>query len=149
MRFLPVPVSPAHRWIAFNSVGAIGFAVQMGVLFLLVSIAGWHYLPATALAVEAAVLHNFIWHEKWTWADRAMANRKDRFRRLAYFHLANGIVSVAGNVLLMRFFVGTLEMHYLSANVIAIALCAVLNFLAGDRLVFQSVGDPSRVEDKQ
>jgi len=143
MKFLPVPVSPVHRWIAFNSVGAIGFVLQMGALFLMVSIAGWHYLPATALAVEAAVLHNFIWHENWTWADRAMANRKGWFRRLVCFQLANGLVSITGNVLLMHFFVGALKLHYVPANLIAIALCAVVNFLAGDRLVFRSVGNPS------
>ena len=30
-----------------------------------------HYLPATALAVEATtVLHSFVWHQRWTWRDR-------------------------------------------------------------------------------
>ena len=143
MKYLPVPASPFYRWIVFNSVGAMGFLVQMSVLFVSVSIAGLHYLPATALAVEAAVLHNFLWHENWTWADRAKASRNRWFRRIVYFHLANGLVSMAGNMLLMRYFVGTLEMHYIPANLIAIALCAVLNFLAGDRLVFRSGGNPS------
>lgn len=143
MKFLPIPTSPLYRWIAFNSVGVIGFILQMSMLFLLVNIAGLHYLLAAALAVEAAVLHNFLWHEKWTWADRTAASENGWFRRLVYFHLANGLVSIVGNVLLMRFFVGTLEMHYMLANVIAIALCAVLNFLAGDRLVFRSAGESS------
>lgn len=138
MRFLPVPKSPIYRWFAFNSVGALGFLVQMSMLFLLVSIAGMHYLLATALAVEAAVLHNFLWHENWTWADRVRSCNNGWFRRLVYFHLANGLVSIAGNVLLVRYLVGTLEMYYMLANVIAIALCAVLNYLAGDRLVFRS-----------
>jgi len=143
MRFIPVPTSPLYRWIAFNFVGVMGFLVQMSTLFLLVHMAGVHYLPATALAVETALLHNFFWHEKWTWADRASASRKGWFRRLVYFHLANGLVSIVGNVLLMRFFVGTLEMHYLPANMIAIAMCAVLNFLAGDRLVFRRIEESS------
>ena len=143
MRFLPVPASPVYRWIVFNSVGVMGFVVQMSLLYLLAHFAGLHYLLATALAVEAAVLHNFVWHENWTWADRATANRNGWFKRLGWFHLANGVVSIAGNVLLMRFFVGTLGMYYMPANIIAIALCAVLNFLAGDRLVFRDFGNPS------
>ena len=28
------------------------------------------YLTATALAVELAVLNNFVWHQLWTWRDR-------------------------------------------------------------------------------
>jgi len=126
-----------YRWIVFNAVGAMGFVLQMSALFLMVHFAGLHYIPATALAVEAAILHNFLWHEKWTWADRAKSDKEGWFRRLVYFHLANGIVSLTGNILLMRFFVGTLGMHYVPANVIAIVICAMVNFLAGDRLVFR------------
>ena len=126
MKYLPVPASPFYRWIVFNSVGANGISRKLRC-FVLVSIAGLHYLPATALAVEAAVLHNFLWHENWTWADREKVNRNRWFRRIVYFHLAN-VVSMAGNMLLMRYFVGTLEMHYIPSNLIAIALCAVLNF---------------------
>ncbi|SPE37485.1 GtrA family protein [Candidatus Sulfopaludibacter sp. SbA6] len=31
---------------------------------------GLGYLPATALAVETAVLPNFIWHDRFTWKGR-------------------------------------------------------------------------------
>ena len=54
--------------------GLIGFALQLGVLALLLRL-GLHYLAATALAVELAVLHNFAWHERWTWRDRPPAGR--------------------------------------------------------------------------
>jgi putative flippase GtrA len=142
MKYFSVTGSRMHRWIVFNAVGAMGFAVQMSALYLLVHFAGLHYLPATALAVETAVLHNFIWHENWTWIDRSKGDRTGRFKRLVYFHLANGIVSIAGNVLLMRIFAGMLKMHYITASVFSLALCAVLNFLAGDRLVFRSFREP-------
>jgi putative flippase GtrA len=42
----------------------------------------------------------------------------------------------------MRLFMGTLPINYLEANVMAIAICAVLNFIASDRLVFRDT--PSR-----
>jgi putative flippase GtrA len=29
-----------------------------------------NYLLATALAVETAVIHNFLWHQRFTWSDR-------------------------------------------------------------------------------
>ena len=40
------------------------------------------------LAVEAAILHNFLWHERWTWSDRAAAGR--RLDRLAAFQRHRG-----------------------------------------------------------
>jgi len=50
------------RWIRFNLVGAMGAMVQAGLLFLLTERARVDYLTATGLAVEAAILHNFVWH---------------------------------------------------------------------------------------
>jgi putative flippase GtrA len=57
------------RAAAFVIVGALGFVVQIAALAALLA-AGCPYLIATAAAVEVAVLHNFAWHERWTWADR-------------------------------------------------------------------------------
>jgi putative flippase GtrA len=126
----------ARRWLKFNLVGAIGIGVQLGVLAALKT-AGIHYLLATALAVEAAVLHNFVWHERYTWADRGSVTLGETLRQLLKFHVANGAVSLAGNVGLMRLLVGTAHLQYLLANIIAIAACGVANFLLGDRLVFK------------
>jgi len=58
-----------HRLIKFSAVGGIGVAVQLGMLALF-SAMSIHYLPATALAVECVVLHNFLWHWHFTWSDR-------------------------------------------------------------------------------
>ncbi|MGH9308345.1 MAG: GtrA family protein, partial [Vicinamibacterales bacterium] len=46
-----------QRWIRFNGVGALGIAVQLGLLAWLVRVLAVHHLAATAIAVEAAVLH--------------------------------------------------------------------------------------------
>src|SRR5256885_16206617 len=87
------------RFVRFNAVGVAGFALQLVVLWLLVR-AGVHYLAATAVAVEAAILHNFAWHERWTWRDRPAGGRS-RLARLARFHAVNGTVSLAGRLLLL------------------------------------------------
>jgi len=128
--------SGLQRWLIFNSVGAIGIVVQMIVLFALTHCANVGYLVATVVAVESAVVHNFLWHERWTWADRITGDRSFLSRFIA-FHLANGVLSLGGNLILMRFFVGKLGMNFMCANALAIAICSLLNFLAGDRLVFR------------
>jgi putative flippase GtrA len=127
-----------RRWLKFNSVGAIGVGVQLSVLTLLAGQLGLNYLLATALAVETAVLHNFVWHEKWTWADRFDAQgRRGWLPRLAQFNLTTGAVSIVGNLMFMRLFVGLLGIHFLLANLMTIATCSILNFLVSDRIVFQ------------
>ena len=128
--------NPLRRWPAFCAVGALGIAVQLGALHFLVHFLRIHYLAATGLAVEAAVLHNFVWHKRWTWASRNIDGLKETFKRLALFHLTNGIVSIAGNLLWMRLLVGTMGWNYLPANMTTIAAGSLLNFWAGERIVF-------------
>jgi dolichol-phosphate mannosyltransferase len=122
------------RWTMFNLVGMAGFCLQLAVLAVLLRV-GWHYLAASALAVETAVLHNFVWHERWTWRDRA-AHGPARWRRLTRFHLLNGTVSLAGNLSLMWVLAGLLHVPPIPANAISVALCALVNFAASERLVF-------------
>lgn len=143
------------RWGKFNLVGAIGIGVQFAALFLLKSVVHFSVLVATAIAVEAAVLHNFVWHERFTWADRIVRNaNEDRsvnrrapnrsllspgfLRRLWRFHLANGAVSIAGNIAMMKVLVDLGHLNYLAANAMAIAVCALVNFLLSDQWVFEN-----------
>jgi putative flippase GtrA len=125
------------RWLKFNAVGALGIGVQLVVLLTLNS--GFHlsYLLATALAVEAAVLHNFLWHERYTWAERVQQSWRTSLPRLLRFNLTTGGVSIAGNLALMKLMVGVGHMNYLVANAIAIALCSLSNFLLSEVWVFK------------
>ncbi len=126
-----------RRWATFNVVGIMGMGVQIATLVMLQSWSLMDYLPSTALAVEAAILHNFVWHERWTWGDRTASPDSSRWARLLRFNLTIGALSIGENLLFMELLVGRLEIHYLVANLITIASCSVLNFVASDRLVFR------------
>jgi putative flippase GtrA len=124
-----------QRFVRFAVVGALGIVVQVAALALLVGL-GSQYLAATGVAVEAAVLHNFAWHQRYTWRDRASLGAKQIGVRMARFHLSNGLISIAGSLLLMRWLVGELGLGVIVANLVTIAVCSVGNFLASDRWVF-------------
>ena len=113
------------RWLKFNAVGMAGALAQLVTLSALAA-AGVHYLLATAIAVEAAILHNYFWHTRWTWRDRPQ-------RSLLRFHLANGLVSLVSNLAWMRLLEG---LPLVLANLIAITMTSLVNFLLGDRYVF-------------
>jgi putative flippase GtrA len=127
----------ATRWTRFNAVGAVGVAVQLGVLAVTMRVWGWHYLVATAIAVEAAVLHNFFWHQRWTWRDRPAVSRRIVLARLLQFQLLNGVISLAGNLGLMALLTAAFGLKPLLANAIAIAACSLVNFVASEMLVFR------------
>ena len=130
------PRRMTRRWCIFNAVGAMGAAVQLLALAALTRLLGVDGPIATALAVEAAILHNFLWHERWTWGER-VADPGGWWLRLARFNLVAGAVSITANVGLTAFYAATLGIDYLLANVLAIGSCSVLTFLASDRLVFR------------
>jgi putative flippase GtrA len=135
------PPSWVVRWLKFNAVGGIGIAVQTGALWLLMNAAHLEYRAADAMAVEMAVLHNFVWHEHWTWRDRT-ANHGGIHRgwagRLLRFNLSNGVISIVVNVSAIWLLAGYFGWPKLVANFAGIAAGAVANYLASDRFVFSS-----------
>jgi putative flippase GtrA len=124
------------RVSAFAGVGVLGFVVQLAVVAALIGLARWPAPAATALGVEAAVLHNFAWHRRWTWRDRVGSIRSQLLR----FHLANGLTSLAGNVLLS---IGLTRagLNPLLANAIAVAMISFVNYALTDRWVFVNGGN--------
>lgn len=121
------------RWLKFNAVGGLGIVVQLAVLTILKSGLGANYLVATAIAVETAVLHNFFWHERFTWSDR---KSRAHLARLAKFNLTNGAISIVGNLGFMKLLAGGLGMNYFLANLLSIAICSLMNFVVSDVFVF-------------
>ena len=145
----PAGLSRAGRFVW---VGTGGFVLQVVMLHALAA-AGLPYALATAVAVEGAILHNFFWHERWTWVDRTPAGaadlkvlsserqdrshaRLDRLRRLIRFNGSTALISIGGNVALMALFVGRLHLPLIPANLLAVLTLSVLNFVSADRLVF-------------
>ncbi len=136
-------------WIKFNLVGVTGFVLQTAALFLLTrGMPRLSYLIATALAVELAVLNNFVWHHHWTWRDRPTSTGAEIWRRLGRFNLTTGLVSIGGNLLLMSVFVGRFRLPIILANLVTVIICSVMSFILADRFAFtlpaeaQSYGSP-------
>src|SRR5262249_1703025 len=116
--------------IKFALVGVLGFLIQLIALRCLIDFACWTWPAATVAAVECAVVHNFIWHECWTWTARLERSAwQDRAGRFARFNLANGMTSIAGNLLVMAPLVGGARIPAPAANAAAVAIVAIANFL--------------------
>ena len=122
------------RWSKFNLVGSMGMAVQLAALALINHCAPGHYLIASAAAVELTLLHNFVWHLRYTWRDRRDGSAK--LTQLMRFHLSNGLVSLLGNLALMRILVHDAHLPVLVSNMIAILCCSMINFCLGDHWAF-------------
>lgn len=121
-------------------VSAGGFLLQVVLVVLFVERLGWPLAAGTAAAVEAAILHNWAWHEAWTW--RGRGGRGGRLRRLAAFHAANGAISLAGSVICGELLARVTGLPLEARAALAVALTGGINFLAADRLIFAADPPP-------
>lgn len=123
-------------WLKFNAVGLVGVGVQLSALALFRDLLGWGIRLATFAAVECAVLHNFAWHERWTWSHRKLA-RSRIMVRLLKFNSSNGLISILGNLAVMELLAVRLHFNTYLSNLVAIGICSLLNFLMSDKVVFK------------
>lgn len=122
----------ATTWLRFNAVGLLGIGVQLAALQFYRNHLGWNYLLATAMAVETAVLHNYVWHCKWTWRERQADSSS-----LLRFQFTTGLVSIFGNLFAMRILTGMVGLPVLPASLVSITALYMFNFLVSDRYVFR------------
>jgi putative flippase GtrA len=132
-----------RRLAAFVAIGGLGFVVQLTALDWLAR-NGWGPLLATLAAVELAVIHNFCWHERWTWGDRA-ARAEDLWKRLGRYHAAASVTTL-GNVIVTMLFVRA-GVSLVGANILAVGTMSAVNFLLSDRWTFARI-EPSGFDDR-
>jgi dolichol-phosphate mannosyltransferase len=140
------------RYIKFGLVGASGTVVNMAVLYLaqeyLFAIIGdprQRLYASLALAIAVATINNFTWNRLWTWADRVKAahvhHQHLEHTRLVVIAGQLGRYALASWLGIALQYGLTLwlaqALHYLLANVIAILVASVSNFIANDRWTFR------------
>lgn len=124
------------RFLRFAAAGAVGFVVQIAAVALLLEL-DMHYLLATALAVEAAIIVNFIAHQYWTWNDRT-ASGVSLLERMLRYNALTSLTSVFGSIFLSAYFVEATGLHPIVANIAAIVALSAINFVGADRLIFRA-----------
>jgi putative flippase GtrA len=141
------------RYLKFGIVGASGTVVNLVVLhlgheylFTAIEPAGSKPYASLALAITLATINNFTWNRLWTWSDRVKAAAKAEHtdpehpgtgqltREFGKYAAASGFGSALqyGLTLLLSG-----SMDYRLANVIAIVVASVSNFLANDKWTFK------------
>ncbi|HEY9751959.1 MAG TPA: glycosyltransferase [Coleofasciculaceae cyanobacterium] len=122
---------PSARFVQFCLVGLSGVMVDMTVLYLLSdpAILGWGLTRSKVIAAELAILNNFFWNDRWTFADlaRSQIGRNRRLKRLLKFNIIC-LMGLILNVLLLNLFFNGFGMNRYLANLLAIAAVTVWNF---------------------
>jgi putative flippase GtrA len=131
-----------QRFAKFGAVGFVGTLVNLAVVYV-----GQEFLYrgivsaplrlnlSLATAIFIATLHNFIWNRAWTWGDRKTDIRKPIAVQFMQYCTACWL-AIALQIFFTNVF--TQYMHYLPANVLAIGMTAVLNYLINHAWTFRA-----------
>ena len=129
-----------QRLARFAAAGLGGFVVQLGALAALTMVLNVHYLTATIIAVEAAILVNFFWHKRWTWGARVRGcEGTGVLGRLLKFNALTAVTSILGSVVVTTFLVETASMDPIVSNSISVLVLGALNFVGSERFIFRAV----------
>lgn len=143
---LPPTLQPLARWrfIKFGMVGASGTVINIAVLyvaqeFLLLRISDFHERLnySIALAITLATISNFYFNRRLTWRDRQY-EASPSVTILFFKYVAAAGVSIAIQSVMTKWL--SLYLHYIFANLVAIGVSSVFNFIANDRLTFRRSG---------
>lgn len=112
------------RFARFLGLGAFCFALNLGILYVLVSLLGVHYLLAMLVSLVVANGSGFLLNRRFTFAGSA----HNFWRELLRYFMVN-MGAFALNFALMAFLVSGLKVPYLWANALLGVVFASVNFL--------------------
>jgi putative flippase GtrA len=124
------------RFVKFGIVGGSGVVVNVGLLYAFTAYAKIDYRIASIIAIECAVINNFLWNYFWTWKDRQAGSKRSFAYMLFKFHLSSGLTALIVNWGLLVLLTETLHFYYHISNLIGIGCGAVVNFVLGHYWVF-------------
>ena len=118
------------RFVVFSGIGGAVFFIGLGLQAVLTG--RWHVLPVVSYLIQAVVSveMSFLLNRWLTWRDRGIPF----WLSFARFNVQKA-VTIALNLALYAALL-RLGMNYLVANVTLTAAFTVVNYVAGDRLVF-------------
>ncbi len=129
-----------HRFPRFAVVGASGTVVNLVVLYLgqeflfrAIEPEGTRLNFSLSLAVFVATINNFTWNRLWTWHDRREHVRTPVVLQFAQYGVACWL-GILLQFVITKLLVG--HVHYLVANVVAIVIASVANFVVNDNWTF-------------
>jgi dolichol-phosphate mannosyltransferase len=125
--------------LKFAAVGISGVGVNSFFLWFFTDVAKIHYMISSPMAVELAVLSNFLLNNYWTFRDAD--NRSSFAARMLKFH----VTAAGGFVINYLFLVGLTElagMYYLLSNLVGILAGFLWNYAVNVKWTWRQPDPP-------
>jgi len=116
----------------------VGMGVNTACLYLFKGVWRIPIIPASLMAIEISIIHNFVWYRYWAWGDRVEAGSRPAFlRQLVLYNAATGLVDLSVNVSILWLLYKVFGVYYLIANIIGMILGPFFKFWINEKLIFK------------
>lgn len=123
------------RLIKFSIVGTIGAGINTWFLWLFTDVVGLFYLYSSAIAIEIAIILQFLMNDRWTFKEKRTTHVEQFFKRIIKSNIwrSGGLVVNIGVLYLLTEYVGV---YYLLSNIAGIICAFLLNYIFESRLTW-------------
>ncbi|MDI6810115.1 MAG: GtrA family protein [archaeon] len=123
------------RLIKFSIVGVIGAGINTGFLWVLTDVAGLFYLFSAVVAIEIAILMQFLMNDRWTFKETKTKHIGQFITRIFKSNVwrSGGLAVNVGVLYLLTEYMGV---YYLLSNIVGIICAFLLNYILESRFTW-------------
>jgi len=125
--------------VKFGVVGTSGVFVNQGVLVLCVEILNVDYKIGSLMAIETAIITNFLLNYNWTFGDRKNKDAKSKSITFLKFNITSFTIAFLLNWGTLVFLTEVAHIEYWISNLAGILVAAAVNFCVSNFWVFKKI----------
>jgi putative flippase GtrA len=125
---------PIRQFSKFAVVGVINTLINLAVLFALTDFFQVYYMFSAVIAFLVAVTNSFVMNKTWTFNEKLRHRAKSKYAKF----ITVSVIALISNLFFLYIFVEIFMLWYMSAQVLAIALTFMINFLGNKMWTFGS-----------
>jgi len=123
------------RLIKFSIVGVIGAGINTGFLWVLTDVAGLYYLLSSVIAIEIAILLQFLMNDRWTFKEQKTQQVEQFITRIVKSNMWRS-GGLAVNISVLYLLTEYMGVYYLLSNIAGIICAFLLNYFLESRLTW-------------
>ncbi len=123
------------RLIKFSIVGVIGAGINTWFLWLFTDFAGLYYLHSSVIAIEIAIILQFLMNDRWTFREQKTTHVEQFMKRIIKSNIWRS-GGLAINIGVLYFLTEHAGVYYLLSNIVGIICAFLLNYLFESRLTW-------------
>jgi putative flippase GtrA len=125
------------KMVRFQLVALGGSLINFGCLWLCHGKLQLDLLPAAAIAIELAIIHNYSWHFFITWKHRVKRQFSIYIIKLLKYNILTASIDFYVSLGILSLLVSHINIHYLIANSLAMTAGFLIKFILNETIIFK------------